>query len=31
MIRCGDRAGFVVNRLLVPYLLSDIELGDIGA
>jgi len=27
-IRCRDRAGFVVNRLLVPYLLQAIELLD---
>ena len=30
VIRCEDRAGFVVNRLLVPYLLSAIELADSG-
>ncbi len=27
-IRTGDRAGFVVNRLLVPYLLQAIEMFD---
>ncbi len=31
VIRCGDRSGFVVNRLLVPYLPLGIELGDVGA
>ncbi len=30
VIRCADRAGFVVNRLLVPYLLSAISLADCG-
>lgn len=30
VIRCADRAGFVVNRLLVPYLLSAIVLADTG-
>ncbi|CAI8005508.1 3-hydroxybutyryl-CoA dehydrogenase [Geodia barretti] len=30
VIRCEDRAGFVVNRLLVPYLLSAIALADTG-
>lgn len=30
VIRCEDRAGFVVNRLLVPYLLAAIELADTG-
>ncbi len=29
-IRCEDRAGFVVNRLLVPYLVAAIELADSG-
>ena len=29
-IRTGDRAGFVVNRLLVPYLLQAIEMFDRG-
>jgi len=30
VIRCEDRAGFVVNRLLVPFLLQAIELLDTG-
>ena len=30
VISCADRAGFVVNRLLVPYLLSAIALADTG-
>ena len=30
VIGCEDRAGFVVNRLLVPYLLAAIELADTG-
>lgn len=30
VIHCADRAGFVVNRLLVPYLLSAIALADTG-
>jgi 3-hydroxybutyryl-CoA dehydrogenase len=30
VIGCEDRAGFVVNRLLVPYLLAAIELADSG-
>ncbi len=29
-IRTGDRAGFVVNRLLVPYILQAIEMLDRG-
>lgn len=30
VIRCRDRAGFVVNRLLVPYLLDSIRMFDEG-
>ncbi|MEQ8719034.1 MAG: 3-hydroxybutyryl-CoA dehydrogenase [Acidimicrobiales bacterium] len=30
VIRCRDRAGFVVNRLLIPYLLSAITMADSG-
>jgi len=30
VIRCEDRAGFVVNRLLVPYLLAAIRMADSG-
>ena len=30
VIRCRDRAGFVVNRLLVPYLLDAIRMLDEG-
>jgi len=30
VIRCEDRAGFVVNRLLVPYLLAAIQMADSG-
>ena len=30
VIRCRDRAGFVVNRLLVPYLLDAIRMYDEG-
>ena len=30
VIRCEDRAGFVVNRLLVPYLLAAIQMADTG-
>lgn len=30
VIRCRDRAGFVVNRLLVPYLLDAIRMFDEG-
>lgn len=30
VIHCGDRAGFIVNRLLVPYLLSAIRMLDSG-
>ena len=30
VVRCGDRSGFVVNALLVPYLLSAIRMADAG-
>jgi 3-hydroxybutyryl-CoA dehydrogenase len=30
VIHCGDRAGFVVNLLLVPYLLHAIRMLDTG-
>jgi 3-hydroxybutyryl-CoA dehydrogenase len=30
VVRCGDRAGFVVNALLVPFLLSAIRMLDSG-
>lgn len=30
VIRCQDRAGFVVNALLVPYLLSAIRMVESG-
>ncbi len=30
VIGCEDRAGFVVNRLLVPYLLAAIQMADSG-
>lgn len=30
VIRCRDRAGFVVNRLLVPYLLDAVRMFDEG-
>ncbi len=30
MVRCGDRSGFVVNALLVPYLLSAIRMAETG-
>jgi len=30
VIRCRDRAGFVVNRLLIPYLLDAIRMFDEG-
>lgn len=30
VIRCRDRAGFVVNRLLIPYLLAAITMADSG-
>lgn len=28
VVRCGDRSGFVVNALLVPYLLSAIRMAE---
>jgi 3-hydroxybutyryl-CoA dehydrogenase len=30
VIHCGDRAGFVVNLLLVPYLLHAVRMLDTG-
>jgi 3-hydroxybutyryl-CoA dehydrogenase len=30
VVRCGDRSGFVVNALLVPYLLSAVRMVDAG-
>jgi 3-hydroxybutyryl-CoA dehydrogenase len=30
VVRCGDRPGFVVNALLVPYLLSAIRMVEAG-
>ncbi len=30
VVRCGDRSGFVVNALLVPYLLSAIRMAESG-
>lgn len=30
VVRCGDRSGFIVNALLVPYLLSAIRMADAG-
>jgi 3-hydroxybutyryl-CoA dehydrogenase len=30
VVRCGDRSGFVVNALLVPYLLSAIRMAEAG-
>ncbi|MCV7192512.1 3-hydroxybutyryl-CoA dehydrogenase [Mycolicibacterium brumae] len=30
VVRCGDRAGFVVNALLLPYLLSAIRMVEAG-
>jgi 3-hydroxybutyryl-CoA dehydrogenase len=30
VVRCSDRSGFVVNALLVPYLLSAIRMVEIG-
>jgi 3-hydroxybutyryl-CoA dehydrogenase len=30
VVRCADRSGFVVNALLVPYLLSAIRMVDAG-
>jgi 3-hydroxybutyryl-CoA dehydrogenase len=31
VVRCGDRSGFIVNALLVPYLLSAIRMAEAGA
>ncbi|MGB3232009.1 MAG: 3-hydroxybutyryl-CoA dehydrogenase [Mycobacterium sp.] len=30
VVRCGDRSGFTVNALLVPYLLSAIRMAESG-
>ncbi|MGB2923519.1 MAG: 3-hydroxybutyryl-CoA dehydrogenase [Mycobacterium sp.] len=30
VVRCGDRSGFIVNALLVPYLLSAIRMAESG-
>ena len=30
VVRCGDRSGFVVNALLVPYLLAAIRMVESG-
>jgi len=30
VVRCGDRSGFVVNALLVPYLLAAIRMAESG-
>jgi 3-hydroxybutyryl-CoA dehydrogenase len=30
VVRCGDRSGFIVNALLVPYLLSAIRMAEGG-
>ncbi len=30
VVRCADRSGFVVNALLVPYLLSAIRMAEAG-
>ena len=30
VVRCSDRSGFVVNALLVPYLLSAVRMGEAG-
>jgi 3-hydroxybutyryl-CoA dehydrogenase len=30
VVRCSDRSGFVVNALLVPYLLSAIRMAEAG-
>jgi 3-hydroxybutyryl-CoA dehydrogenase len=30
VVRCSDRSGFVVNALLVPYLLSAIRMAEVG-
>jgi 3-hydroxybutyryl-CoA dehydrogenase len=31
VVRCGDRSGFIVNALLVPYLLSAVRMVEAGA
>jgi 3-hydroxybutyryl-CoA dehydrogenase len=31
VVRCADRSGFVVNALLVPYLLSAVRMAEAGA
>ncbi|MDT5095060.1 MAG: 3-hydroxybutyryl-CoA dehydrogenase [Mycobacterium sp.] len=31
VVRCGDRSGFIVNALLVPYLLSAVRMVETGA
>jgi 3-hydroxybutyryl-CoA dehydrogenase len=30
VVRCSDRSGFVVNALLVPYLLSAVRMAEAG-
>ncbi|BBZ20560.1 3-hydroxybutyryl-CoA dehydrogenase [Mycolicibacterium gadium] len=30
VVRCGDRSGFIVNALLVPYLLAAIRMAEAG-
>jgi 3-hydroxybutyryl-CoA dehydrogenase len=30
VVRCGDRSGFIVNALLVPYLLSAVRMAEAG-
>ncbi len=30
VVRCGDRSGFIVNALLVPYLLAAIRMAESG-